>query len=297
MKSATTLKQQLDILKTRKLLIESDDEVLEFLKRNNYYRFSGYAKCFCVAPDCYDYKVSFKDIWLAYNFDSSIRCLLYKYVGKIEIYYKTLFAYHLSNKYGPLFYKDRRFYSCGAKPFQKFINKIFEDKQNIGKHELFAKHFDKDIPIWALVELISFGTISRFYSIIKEEYFCELCSSLKRLDYIRVIKGLKSITLIRNICSHHGRLFNKGFTNAPKLSNKTAKILKCANNPECNNRSLFIYCCNMIELLNNFKDGNDFIEELDNLFIIAPSSISISKNYGFISNWKEVMQKINDDNR
>ena len=297
MKPATTLEEQLNILKGRSLIVDNDNEVLEFLRYNNYYRFTGYAKCFCTSPDCFGYKVSFKEIYDAYVFDSKVRLLLNKYIEKIEIYYKTLIAYYLSNKYSPLFYKDYSNYNCSETIFTDFLDKINNDIQNMSSSEKFIDHFTDGLPAWALVELLSFGSMSKLYAFLKDDCFSELCHSLKRIDISRLRKSLHSLTVIRNICSHRGRLFNKGLTNAPKLTKNTMYILNDLHNPQDNNRSVFIYCCCLLELLNNFNDGEEFISDLSQLIEDRPNSVNIYKNYGFINEWQLALNQINYDNK
>jgi len=297
MKPATTLEQQLKIFKERNLIVENDKKVLRFLKFNNYYRFSGYTKCFCKSNDCFEEKVTFEDIYGAYAFDIQLRSLLNRYIEQIEVIYKTLLAYHLANEYSPLFYKNSNYYLISEEEFDAFNAKINDDVENMSSNEAFATHFGSEMPIWALVELISFGTMSKFYSYIKQEYFSTLCCSLSRLDLIRISSGLHSMTIVRNICAHRARLFNRGFTYAPRLSNRSLKHLKFENNPKTNNRSLFIYCCSLLELLNDYEYGEKFINDISDIIDNAPQSIDVYKNFGFFSNWKAVLLQINLDNK
>ena len=76
-------------------------------------------------------KVSLEKIYSIYQFDSELRLLLMEYLEDIELYFKTQVAYHHSEQYGALAYKD-------SKNFNKF-HKHDEFMENLKRELSYRK--------------------------------------------------------------------------------------------------------------------------------------------------------------
>lgn len=65
----------------------------------------------------------------------------------------------------------------------------------------------KYIPLWVLVRVLSFGKISKFYSLMKPKEQNEISRKYNlRIKEFKVM--LHNLTLIRNICAHDEKLYD-----------------------------------------------------------------------------------------
>ena len=68
-------------------------------------------------------------------------------------------------------------------------------------------------PIWAVVETMSLGTLSRWFKSTRDtEIKREVARCLKMPTIETLEQVLHALTPVRNICAHHGRLWNRRFT-------------------------------------------------------------------------------------
>ncbi len=96
---ATTIEEQIDMLKRRGLYIENEEKAKEILSDIGYYRLGFYWYRFEIDADERDRKhmfkegATFKDAVELYNFDNELRCLLIKSITRIEVNFRTQLTY------------------------------------------------------------------------------------------------------------------------------------------------------------------------------------------------------------
>ena len=89
---------QINQLKSQGMVIEDDQVAEDVLRKTNYYRFTGYALQFRVAPNQSDYipGTSFNNIHSLYLFDEALRDICRRYIEIAEVYYRTQISYGFS---------------------------------------------------------------------------------------------------------------------------------------------------------------------------------------------------------
>ena len=99
LKAPTTFKEQVNRLSNHGMLVEDKSSAIDFLSKNNYYRFTGYGIQFRVFPDKSEYQdgTTFETVSQIYNFDEELRILLLKYISKAEVFYRTIISYGFSH--------------------------------------------------------------------------------------------------------------------------------------------------------------------------------------------------------
>ena len=110
---------------------------------------------------------------------------------------------------------------------KEIIDKTNQQKKQRLAHEAYLKHFvndlHPDIPLWAYVELLTISDISFLYSIseqtIKDEVAHALGYDTSRASDI-LGRHMHSMTIIRNLCAHGSRLYNRLFEQKPWLNKK-----------------------------------------------------------------------------
>ncbi len=290
-KGFKTINEQLEILKSRKLTVDDEAAAKQFLLKNNYYRISGYTLTLRDHDEFFP-GTTFQNIIDIYSFDAVLRNILLGYIEKIEITVKSVYAYGFSERYGPLGYRSDSNFTDSEK-HQRIIEKAEAQKEKRLSHEAFLKHFivekDEDIPFWAYVDLLSIADISMLYTISENDLQEYVAGTLGILPANRVdilCKYMHAITILRNLCAHGSRLFNRLFITKPSLNSKEKKLLIRDGSGNIDNAHLFGYILNMKRLLpeTEFSVMKGRIVELTE----AIPFVSM-RYYGFPEDWKDVI--------
>lgn len=193
----------------------------------NYYRLSGYHHSFMdPQTDKFTEEADFRTIVRLHRFDYQLRILLLPLLFEVELTFRTNIADRLSCVYGPLGYTNPWNFRS-----QKYHKKFLGETKGIihRSDELFLKnmmkHYGGQVPIWAVVELISFDTLSKLYDNLKtddQESIAKLYPKLSSADISSYLKGL---SYLRNLCSHSIRIYNRHLNHPIKLSEPVVALL------------------------------------------------------------------------
>ncbi len=224
--------QQIDILKARGLIVSDEQKARAYLERIGYYRLSGYAYPFRVVVtidgdgrprlgDDFKPGVEFRHIVDLYVFDKKLRLAILDGIERVEIGLRTSIALLMGERHGPWSHRDPsrldgkftksvgRTGQTGHKAWLSKLDAAFEQSK-----EDFAKHFkskypDDPPPVWIATELWDFGLLSRFYQgmLFSDRKAVSLQYRVPDPDVLA--SWLQSINDVRNICAHHGRLWNR----------------------------------------------------------------------------------------
>lgn len=284
-KEFKTIDEQIKILTDRGLKIPDVEKAKDFLYKNNYYRVSGFSLTLRKNDKFYE-GTTFQNIIDIYNFDHELRHILLEYLEIIETRVKSIYAYEFSKKYGPLGYLD----PCNFKDsneYDRIMEKSEEQKKKREPYEPYLKHFveelEQDIPFWAYVDLLTISDISMLYYISEESIKTEVAKSmgLHKQGSVLLGKFMHSLTIIRNLCAHGGRLYNRLFEQKPKLSGFEISLL-ITNNGKADNAHLYGFILIMRRLLirEEFVDMKNKINELTKKYPFVDM-----KYYGFRKDW------------
>lgn len=124
--------------------------------------------------------------------------------------FRCRLANHFSYKYGVPGYEDP---SNFENPLYhaEFLEDVKQEIRRNAKSP-FVKNFqsnyvDGKIPMYALVELFSFGTLSKFFKNMKNEDKKAVALTYG-VGYTYFESWIESIAYVRNLCAHYGRLYN-----------------------------------------------------------------------------------------
>ena len=101
-----------------------------------------------------------------YDFDASLRELLFKAIARIEIALRTKMIHHFSLAHGAFWFADKSL-SREERLFQENIGSV-ERELHRTKEDFIKEHFKKyDCPpfppAWKTLEVVSFGALSKMY--------------------------------------------------------------------------------------------------------------------------------------
>ena len=144
--------------------------------------------------------------------------------------------------------------------------------------------------------MISFGTLSKIYSILKTEEQKEVIFKLKGINNNVFKNWLHGLSVLRNICAHHSRLWNKTlgvkfeiprkleeFKNIKKnIVNKETK-----NNTEVKLNDKVFFPLSIIEYIFTCI-GEDEIEFKSKIKTLLQKYPKVKlESMGFIENWED----------
>jgi len=179
-----------------------------------------------------------------------LRHLIFNAIQLIEVSIRTQLAYHYSLNYGKYFYLDSNFFSDTCN-FLSVLNSIIEEKNR--SKDKFVKHHKESysdffMPIWKTVELMNFGSLSLMFKNIKEDEIKTKIANNYGLISVDVLTNwLRGFTILRNICCHHARLWNRTLSKI-KIPKKTSNTFIDISNQSSN--KIYAYICCIQYLLN-----------------------------------------------
>lgn len=226
-KKATTYQEQLDLLKSRGVIIESDNTCIEILENVNYYRLLAYFLPFKTSDDTYAAGTSFLRVYRTYEFDRKLRRVVFTALEEVEVSLRARFAYYHAHKYGPVGYLASINYS-DRHDHNRFLDQLHREIDS-NKKVLFVKHhlekYDGIFPVWVAVEIFTFGMVSRFYADMKTEDQKQLATTIFGTTPKNIKSWLRCCSDLRNICAHYGRLYYRIFPAIPAgFSDETSRL-------------------------------------------------------------------------
>lgn len=288
-KEFKSIDEQLEILRSRGLTIKDEALAKEFLLKNNYYRISGYSLTLR-RNDVFSPAATFENIVDIYSFDQEFRHILLLYIETIEVQMKSVYAYEFSNVHGPLGYLDRQNFINPAR-HQEILAKANQQKKQRLPHEAYLKHFIKDlkeeVPLWAYVDLLTISDISFLYSIseqpIKDAVAQKFGLTMKRGSDI-LGHYMHSMTIIRNLCAHGSRIYNRLFEQKPSLNRKEQSLLIRNANGQVDNAHFYGFFLIMKRILPHtaFQEMKASVIALTQKYPFVRMDY-----YGFRDDWKD----------
>ncbi|AHG63201.1 putative Abi-like protein [Advenella mimigardefordensis DPN7] len=229
-KPAQDVNVQIQLLQQRGMDIGDAASAKAFLLEHNYYRLRGYWIIFEDGSEDHIFKqgTQLQDVVDLYHFDRCLRFLVFEGIEKFEIAFRTRWAYMMALHHGPMSYSDRRFASS-VDLFEKNYTKCKEEIDR--SKEVFIEHFrrkysDPSIPIWAVCEIMSLGLLSKMYNNHRELRVKKyIAQHFGKIDHLQFSSWLEHLTVVRNICAHHNRLWNREFIVTTKQYSKSYGVL------------------------------------------------------------------------
>ena len=280
-KKPATYQEMIQTLRERNCIVNDEEQAMSILHQINYYRFTAYLLEF-KSGDVYKAGTNFNSVYQIYLFDHEIRTVLYGLIEEIEIMLRTQLSYYHGHHYGALGYE----YADNFDPKHdhlKFLKKIYSDiSQNSNK--LFVKHhvdeYGGKFPIWTVLELCSFGDLSKLYADFKISDRKFIAQNVFYTVEQNVVSWLVCLTELRNNCAHYERMYNIVFKNRPRTPKDSAYQLQKQLFDEIM-VAKFIYP-------NKIKWNSFYFTAIKNAIDTYSPYINLSK-IGFPDNWEDVL--------
>ena len=218
------------LMEVHNLTVENTDRAHHILSTVNYYRLTTYGKHLRKEsdPELFVDGVTLDDLYDLYQFDMGLRHQILPVLEFFEVQLRAKISYHLAMTYGSTGYTnaahfrlDRQSQGSHKSLMNKFrIEVDREDDLAFVRHH--QSKYGGKFPIWAAVELFSFGMIAQLYAILTEEDQWAI-SKQYRLSPEELSALIGASVDVRNICAHYGRLYNQAMDDRVILLPKYAQ--------------------------------------------------------------------------
>ncbi len=289
-KEFKTIDEQIAILESRGLDVSDKELAHSFLLRNNYYRVSGYSLTLRT-NNVFSKNAKFQNIIDIYEFDHELRHILLKYIEIIEVTLKSVYSYEFTKIYGAAGYLNADNFT-NRDIYDDIMQKAETQKISRLPHEAYLKHFvndlQQDIPLWAFVDLLTISNISFMYKISPAAIKLAVADAMglkKRGDEL-LERFMHHITIIRNLCAHGSRLYNRLFEQKPWLSKAELRLLRKDTDGTLDNAHLYGFVIIMKRLLQpiEFEAMKNEIVKLTQKYPFVNM-----RYYGFRNDWENVL--------
>lgn len=222
-KQILTIDQQLQAFTDAGMSIPSVSEAKVALQTIGYYRLRGY--CFHLYDNQakrYSEGADFANILRLYQFDTELSHLLFSMTSSIEVALRARLIDALLSYgdalvlYNPEYFSDKKLFWENLRTLSSEIAR---------SNDVFIKHnfqnHDGQIPIWAAVEVMSFGDLSKTIKNLKAGPGSAASKMVSQYQYISprgnkvnpsmqmFCSWIQSVSTLRNRCAHNSRIYNR----------------------------------------------------------------------------------------
>lgn len=275
------------LLKRRYLSIKDENKVEAYIRNIGYFRLSAYFYPFLEQPKeehLFKDNSSFKKVMLIYRFDRKLRLLIFNEIEKIEVAIRSTIVNITAQETEDPFWMTNNDIFIDNEKFQNTLTLIEKEYQQ--SKEDFIKHFKETYsnnypPAWELSEILPLGVLSSIYKNITSY---NIKKKIARRFYLHVPvfqSWMTIMTLTRNSCCHHSRVWNKKYRLRPlNMRNMTRPWIADSIDQQriFYNLSIIKYFADIVSPNNHIKKSlNDLFKEFP---IIDKTAM------GFPANWE-----------
>lgn len=272
----TSIEEQINNLINLGLIISDKTDAERILKRISYYRIIKAYSITLKKNKKYLTGIELKDIVNLYTFDKELRHLLFSVIEDVEVHLRAAMTNFFSLKYGNFGYQSLSNFKNQKR--QEEVLQELEKEITRNNRSPFIKNFQDNyvggkIPLYAVIEVTSFGVLSKMYKNMKNEDKKEIAKEF-HTKYFYLESWIENLAYVRNICAHYGRLYGARLTKTPKLYEEY--LGKVSNN------TIFATILYLKDISNEIS-YRKFYKGLTEL-VKTYSSIDL-KPLGFIDDW------------
>lgn len=284
-----TIPEQIALLKQRGLEFKDESKAAHYLSNISYYRLRAYTYPFQennTADHPFVKNITFDDIIDLYVFDRQLRLLIFDAVEKIEIALRTKIIYSYCIKHGSHWHENMNLYRDSNR-FIRDINKLYEEVDR--SNETFIKHYKATYTnpanpaSWMSLEVASMGLLSKIFENLKNGDEKKAITAAFGLPNAKILESwMHSLAHLRNICAHHGRIWNRRLTTVPILPRNTTNAFLKNTNIHINKIYPILSCATYI--LHIISPGSSFNNRLKGM--VNGCKMIDLKEMGFPGNWE-----------
>lgn len=203
-----------------------DDEVaaITLLRRVGYYTLSGYSYPFRykdangLRTGQFRPGTSLVQVEALWEFDNRLRAAAFAPLQHVETYLRALLGYSLG-AIDPMIHRKPELLSVD-RPSDYPVWSTKLDKQVRDSREEFIVHHrekrDSIVPVWVAVDVLDWGGLSYLYSFAPLSVRDDVARAFG-LNAAQLKSWMRALNVVRNVCAHHSRFYNRYYSLTPKL--------------------------------------------------------------------------------
>ncbi|WP_462325580.1 Abi family protein [Desulfoplanes sp.] len=286
---------QIAHLASKNLSIPDAERARRYLTNIGYYRLKAYAIPFYIlGTKSFHSHVCFDDILRLYIFDRKLRSLLLDALDRIEIAVRSVISNTMCEQHGPHWFLDRKNFSPwfqdpkNSHGFGRFYREIEKatHKNEPALCNPSCKHYYQNYshppvpPSWIIAETLTMGSWSRVFSGLRKTKYKKIIAGHFGFDQKDFASWTHALTLVRNICAHHQRFWNRNLPpKAQNVAKYTHRGINPGKAPYCNLAIVFAFLC-------SFTNASSWNVRLAELLEECP--LDIHEHMGFPRKWQEI---------
>lgn len=288
-KQPIDIPKQVSILKARGLVIEDENIAFKYFSSISYFRLASYWKPFEIDSTSHQLVkgTSLNEILSLHSFDCKLRNIIFSALQDIEIALRARIIHSFSLTHGAFWFMDKTLFS-DSDIFVKCLTSL-QNEVSRSKEDFIQDHYKKyDIPsmppVWKTLEVASFGTLSKlFCNMADASVKKKVAISFALPQYKYLESWIRCLTVLRNCCAHHARIWNRRFPWKPQLPQKLP--LNWIDSDHILPMKLFAILSVILYLEQSIVSSFPVKERLANL-LLNQSRFRL-KSMGFPENWLE----------
>jgi len=297
----------LDRMADRGLVISDADRTRRYLRHIGYYRFSPYMIPFRAEPtaDTLNAGTTFDEVLDLYVFDRRLRLLLMDAIERVEVAVRSTLTDYMSLTYGgPFWYLDSRHFRDARRHtrllslVREACRKQLEDGAELSDgdyaHASALEHYlttyrDPELPpSWLMVEMLTLGQLQQLVDNLKRISDVAKVAQPLGIGAPLLLSWLRTYVRVRNVCAHHGRMWNVGLGVYPALPTSPSvdwvdpEVFEISPGRK---RRLYPVLVSLQCMMATLSPGSSWAQRLSHLLDAHPH-VPL-KGMGIPSNWRE----------
>ena len=233
-KRPLTLPEQLEHLRQKGLAINDPQRALEVLRRVGLYRFKGYLLPY-KSPEGYAAGITFEEIEALMEFDEALRLHVLQAMPLVEVGIRQAINQYMLERYGVRWYARSELFAAPTDYFDHtgFLAKALSEFH--GMPDLFVGHYrakydqTEPPPAWMIAETMTLGSWSKLFEALADRQHRNDIAETLGLNGKTLTSWLHALTVVRNVCAHHSRLYDRTFSTIAIADNRRTRRLLLQN--------------------------------------------------------------------
>lgn len=325
-KPALTAQQQRETLVQRGLHIQDTDRADRLLEVVTLFRLSPYMRVFQDGSPEHRFVngASLNAIHSLYQFDSELRQLVMRGIERVEVAARSVMSNELCSLHNnPHWYVEPEHFSRRHghdRLLNDLAKQLADEKTKLGREiasieksrstehvkqrrvesrtrDNYIRYYSQAYtepelpPFWAAVETMSFGGVSYLFQGLGQDRARKLVAERFAVPQVVLGSWLHTLTFVRNICAHHGRLWNRELAIPPKWPHSLAQITGIESQEL--GRRFFTIAMLLTFLTQIISPDSRWLDRLETLLDQYPE-VDLNA-MGFPANWHEQLLNIAND--
>lgn len=235
-KPPLSLDELVDRLVDRGLEVSDRERARRYLRHIGYYRLSPYTIPFQQGGHDNTLRegTSFDDLLDLYVFDRALRLIVMDAIERVEVAVRAALTDHMSTTYddphwyvAPAHFRDRGRHARLMKIIRDTCEERLRGTPDAGEdslvHRSALEHYLTTYgspelpPSWLMGEMLTIGQLTSMYRNLKQRADRTAVANCLGLTAPVLESWMQTYVRVRNICAHHGRLWNVGLGVYPAI--------------------------------------------------------------------------------